>query len=255
MCRQLAYVGPPVTLESLVLAPEHSLLHQSYRPKFQRHGTVNADGFGCGWYVPEVRPEPAVYRRDRPIWGDRSFTSIAGVVSSGAILAAVRDATTGSAVDESSTAPFAESGWLFAHNGKLVGFDGPEGVALRRMLSDKRMATVRGTSDSEVMFGLILDRMDQGNDPQEALKWCVRICTELSSGGAFNFLLTDGSTIHATACGDSLFVLEGGSRAPGGVVVASEPFDDDPAWKPVPEFSAVRASGGRARITPLKEDE
>jgi glutamine amidotransferase len=71
----------------------------------------------------------------------------------------------------------------------------------------------------------------------------------------FQLPLTDGSTIHATACGDSLFVLEGGSRAPGGVVVASEPFDEDPAWKPVPEFSAVQASGGRARITPLKEDQ
>lgn len=254
MCRQIAYVGPPVTLETLVLAAEQSLLHQSYRPRFQRHGVVNADGFGCGWYVPAIRPEPAVYRKDRPIWGDRSFASIAGVISSGAILAAVRDASTGSPVDESSTAPFTEGPWLFAHNGKLEGFDGLEGVTLRRMLSDRRMAALRGTSDSEVMFGLILDRMDQGAGPQEALKWCVRICTELS-GGTFNFLLTDGSSIHATAHGDSLFVLEGGSRLPGGVVVASEPFDGDPAWQPVPEISAVQVSGGRARITPIKEDE
>lgn len=254
MCRQLAYVGPPITLESLVLAPGHSLLHQSYKPRFQRHGLVNADGFGCGWYDPEVRPEPAVYRKDRPIWGDRSFASIAGVISSGAILAAVRDASTGSPVDESSTAPFTESVWLFAHNGKLQGFDGPEGVALRRMLSDKRMASVRGTSDSEVMFGLIMDRMEQGSSPAQALQWCVRICRELS-GGTFNFLLMDGSSIYATAWGDSLFVLEGGAEFPGGVVVASEPFDDDPAWRPVPEYSAVSASGGRISITPLEEDQ
>lgn len=248
----MAYVGPPVTLESLVLAPVHSLLHQSYRPKFQRHGVVNADGFGCGWYVPGVRPEPAVYRRDKPIWSDRSFASIAGTISSGAILAAVRDASTGSPVEESSTAPFSEAGWLFAHNGLFKGFDGPEGVTLRRMLSEPRTASVRGTSDSEVMFGLILDRMDHGSDPVDALRWCVGTCRELSSG-AFNFLLTDAGSIYATACGDSLFVLENGERAPGGVVVASEPFDDDPAWQPVPEFSAVHVSGGRISIAPLEE--
>lgn len=249
----MAYVGPPVTLESLVLAPEHSLLHQSYKPKFQRHGVVNADGFGCGWYS-DVRSEPAVYRRDKPIWSDRTFASIAGVIGSGGILAAVRDATTGSAVEESSTAPFTEGAWLFAHNGMFKGFDGPEGVGIRRTLSDRRTASVRGTSDSELLFALILDRMDEGAGPQEALIWCVGLCRKLSSG-AFNFLLTDGKAIHATGCGDSLFVLEGGKRTPDGVVVASEPFDDDPAWKSVPEFSAVEGTGGGVQIKPLKEDE
>lgn len=252
MCRQIAYVGPPVTLESLVLAPEHSLLHQSYKPKFQRHGVVNADGFGCGWFSG-ARAEPALYRRDKPIWSDRTFASIAGVISSGVIMAAVRDATTGSATEESSTAPFSESGWLFAHNGLFRGFDGPEGVGLRRMVSDKRMASQRGTSDSEVLFALILDRMEQGAGPQEALVWCAETCLARTTG-AFNFLLMDERSIHATACGDSLYHLEGGTAFPGGVVVASEPLDDDPAWKPVPENSVVEATGGGVQIRPLEED-
>ncbi|HEX2052794.1 MAG TPA: ergothioneine biosynthesis protein EgtC [Actinomycetota bacterium] len=246
----MAYVGPAVSLESVVLQPEHSLLHQSYRPKFQRHGTVNADGFGCGWFS-QARPEPAVYRRDKPIWSDRSFASMAGVISSGAILAAVRDATTGSSVEESSTAPFTDSHWLFAHNGLFRGFDGPEGVALRRMLSDRRTGSIRGTSDSEVLFGLILDRMDEGVAPMEALRWCVRQCLELSSG-AFNFLLVGSRSIYATCAGDSLYLLEGGSRTPGGIVVASEPFDDDPGWRPVPEMSALEANGGVVSLTPLE---
>lgn len=253
MCRQLAYLGPPVTLESLVLSPDHSLLHQSYKPKFQRHGVVNADGFGCGWFS-DSRPEPAVYRRDKPIWSDRTFASIAGVIRSGAVLAAVRDATTGSAVEESSTAPFSEAGWLFAHNGMFRGFDGPEGVGLRRVLSDKRTAAVRGTSDSEVLFALILDRMEQGASAHEALTWCAETCLARSTG-AFNFLLMNGRTIHATACGDSLFVLEKGKAFPGAVIVASEPLDDDPAWQSVPELSAVEATGGGVEVKPLKEDD
>src|ERR1039457_2360785 len=43
--------------------------------------------------------------------------------------------------------------------------------------------------------------------------------------GRFNFLLTDGRVIAATAAGDTLFC-----RPAGGVVVASEPCDDEPGW-------------------------
>jgi len=32
MCRHLAYVGPSVTLEKLIVKPEHSLLQQSFAP-------------------------------------------------------------------------------------------------------------------------------------------------------------------------------------------------------------------------------
>lgn len=252
MCRQMAYVGPGVTLEHLVLLPEHSLLAQSYQPRFQRRGVVNADGFGCGWYDLEMRPEPAVYRRDKPIWSDRSFASLAGLVSSGAILAAVRDANTGAAVEESGAAPFAEGPWLFGHNGRFDRFDQPEGARLRRMLSDERLARVRGSTDSEVAFGLIMDRIDQGDAPAEALAWSVHACKQLS-GGSFNFLLVDGLNIYGTACGDSLFILEHGIRTPGGVVVASEPFDDDPGWREVPDESAVQVVGGEVAIGPLRE--
>ena len=52
MCRHLAYLGPPTTLSALVLEPTHGLLRQSYAPLDMRGGgTVNADGFGVGWYA------------------------------------------------------------------------------------------------------------------------------------------------------------------------------------------------------------
>jgi len=254
VCRHIAYLGPSVSLESLLLSQSHSLLHQSYQPRFQRHGTVNADGFGCGWFAPQSRPEPAVYRRDKPIWSDVTFASIAGVISSGAFLAGVRDATTGSAAEESSTSPFASPEWLFSHNGMVKDFDGPAGVALRRMVSDARIASIRGTSDSEVLFALILDRLQDGMDPGEALGWCIDRSLELS-GGTFNFLLMNDRSIYATACGDSLYVLCGGELNPGAVVVASEPLDDDPAWEQVPDGSVVEAGGGEVAMRPLKEDK
>src|SRR4051794_27662016 len=100
MCRHLAYLGPPRTLEDLLLTPEHSLLRQSYAPRFQRYGTVNPDGFGVGWWQLDVRDDPARYRSARPIWSDASFASVAGVVRAGAVVAAVRSATPPLPVEE-----------------------------------------------------------------------------------------------------------------------------------------------------------
>ena len=62
--------GPPATLRSVLIDPPHGLYRQAWAPRRQRHGTVNADGFGIGWYA-EGDPVPARYRRGRPIWATR----------------------------------------------------------------------------------------------------------------------------------------------------------------------------------------
>ena len=96
MCRHLAYLGRPKALRDLVTDPPHSLLRQSWEPRQQRHGRLNADGFGVGWYA-DGDPMPARYRRDSPMWTDRSLPDLARVIRSGAVLAAVRSATPGMA--------------------------------------------------------------------------------------------------------------------------------------------------------------
>lgn len=134
MCRHLAWLGEPVTISSLVLERPHSLQHQSYAPQHQQHGVVNADGFGAGWYV-DARPEPVRYRRAQPIWGDPSFASLAPTISSGCLVAAVRDATPGfAASDESSTAPFLHGRWLFSHTGALADWPRARKALLDRTL-------------------------------------------------------------------------------------------------------------------------
>src|SRR5207302_1117196 len=70
--RHRASAGPPASLRSVLIDPPHGLYRQAWAPRRQRHGTVNADGFGVGWYAPDD-PDPARYRRAVPIWGDESF--------------------------------------------------------------------------------------------------------------------------------------------------------------------------------------
>ena len=45
-----------------VMDPPHSLVEQAWAPRWQRHGTMNVDGFGVGWYA-DGDPVPARYRR------------------------------------------------------------------------------------------------------------------------------------------------------------------------------------------------
>lgn len=59
MCRHLAFLGGEERLGALLVTPEHSLYRQSWAPRRQRHGTVNADGFGVGWYAEGTRRRPA----------------------------------------------------------------------------------------------------------------------------------------------------------------------------------------------------
>src|SRR3989442_6823880 len=116
MCRFLAYLGPDVSLESLLLAPPWSLLRQSYEPRFMKHGRVNADGFGAGWYDFGVREEPALYRRATPLWAPPTFASIPRLAHSGALLAAVRNATGPSPSEETNTPPHPSRRLRFAPN-------------------------------------------------------------------------------------------------------------------------------------------
>ncbi len=250
MCRHLAYLGPPRSLASLLYEPSHSLEEQSWKPQRQRTGAMNADGWGVGWWDPGVRPEPARYRTAAPMWTDRSFRSVAEVVQAGACLAAVRSATPPSPIVETGNAPFSAGPWLFSLNGFVRDFRGPAGVTLRKAVSDERSIGIDGTSDSEVLFALALDALDAGAPPAEALARVIAGAADLAEC-FLNLVLHDGHTIVATTWGNSLSTLRGTGLATRGVLVASEPLDDDPAWVDVPDHSVVRATCTELEVTPL----
>jgi gamma-glutamyl hercynylcysteine S-oxide hydrolase len=245
MCRHLAWIGQPRTLASLVLDPPHGLLRQSYAPREQRHGRVNADGFGVGWYAPDLRTEPARYRRGQPIWTDASFASLAGVVSSGVVLAAVRSATPPFPSDEAGAAPFTAGPWLFSHNGRVANF-AQAALELRSRLPAAAAAGVEGPSDAALLWAMLRHRLESGQGLPEALTAIVADAVA-AGGGRLNLLATDGRSLAATTYGDTLFTR----RDNGGVVVASEPFDDQPGWERVPDGCLVAATATSLDVSPL----
>lgn len=254
MCRHLTYLGPPRSISSLLHEPPQSLERQSWQPRHQREGAMNADGWGVAWWAPEVRPEPARYRTAAPMWTDRSFRSVAEVVHAGAIVAAVRSATPPSPIVPTGNAPFTAGPWVFSLNGFVVGFRGPVGEQLRRAVSEERAVGIEGTTDSEVLFALVLDALDAGASPAAALAQVTASVLQ-HTDGKLNLLLCDGQRAIATTCGNSLFTLQDDGLAAGGVLVASEPLDDHPGWVRVADGSVVEATALGVEATPLSDVE
>lgn len=243
MCRHLAYLGNPVSIHQLVVGPSHGLYEQSWQPRAQKYGTVNADGFGVGWYA-DGDPVPARYRRAVPIWADASFADVARVTRTRALLAAVRSATAGTTQSEDAAAPYRDGPWLFSHNGRLDAW--PDGLgALAATLPPEDLLALESRCDSALLWALLRRRLAAGEPAGSAVEEVVAQAAA-HSDGRFNILLTDGRTIVATAWGDTLF-----HRAvPGGVLVASEP-DADGDWTAVPDHTLVTATREAVHLHPL----
>ena len=229
MCRHLAWLGEPRSVASLVLERPHGLLQQSWAPRRQNRGLLNADGWGVGFYAAG-RPEPVRWRSARPLWGETSFASVAPVLTSGAVLAAVRSATEGMPTDESAAAPFTDGRWLLSHNGRVD----------RAVLPPRRDA--ESVCDSAVLAAHVFA------EGPERVAETVRAVAALDPGAFLTLLLTDGTRVTGVTWGDSLSYLV----EPDGVVVASEPWDDDPRWVDVPDRHLLSVTLGGVTLTDLE---
>ena len=227
MCRHIGWLGAPRSVASLMLDPPQGLLVQSYAPRRQKHGLMNADGWGTGFFDDDV---PRRWRSDKPLWGDASLASVAPALSSGCVVAAVRSATIGMPIEPSASAPFTDGQWLLSHNG----------VVDRAVLPLTGVA--ESTVDSAVLAALIFAR---GLD---ALGQTVAEVGALDPNARLNILAANGSRMVATTWGDTLSIL----RLPEGVVLASEPYDDDPGWSDIPDRHLVHVTGSDVELTPVE---
>jgi glutamine amidotransferase len=226
MCRHLGWLGDPVSVSSLILEPANGLLVQSYSPRRQKHGLLNADGWGVGFFDGAT---PRRWRSAAPLWGDASLASVAPALRSGCVVAAVRSATIGMPIEPSASAPFTDGEWLLSHNG----------IVDRAVLPVSR--TAESTVDSAILAAHIFT---QGLDN---LGDTVRAVGESEPSARLNILAANGSRMLATVWGDTLSIL----RRSDGVVLASEPYDDHPDWQDIPGRHLVEVTAAGVALTPL----
>jgi predicted glutamine amidotransferase len=165
MCRFVAYIGPPILADDLLYKPKFSLVTAQSVNAGEMSVSVNGDGFGIGWYDPELDNDPCVFRSIKPAWGDQNLRNLARKIYSPSMFAHVRAASPGLTIEEVNSHPFWCGQVMFMHNGVLGGYKQIRRRLLRR-LSDAAYDAIQGSTDSEHMFGLFLNHLP---DPHGAV--------------------------------------------------------------------------------------
>jgi len=146
MCRFIAYKGDRILLSDLVTNPSNSLINQSFHAR-ERSEPLNGDGFGLGWYVPEVSVEPCLFTSVTPAWANQNLRRIASKTLSPCIFAHVRAATAGLEVNDLNCHPFQFGQYLWMHNGSIGDFRDIKRISAR--ISDmifRKTITITGVS-------------------------------------------------------------------------------------------------------------
>jgi glutamine amidotransferase len=271
MCRFLVYRGSEMFMSDLLTRSEQSLIRQSFKAR-EREEPLNGDGFGIGWYNPEIDPTPCVFNGVRPAWSDRNLHRLAEKIRSTCVFAHVRAASAGLSVSELNCHPFEYDRFLWMHNGGVANFEKIK-RRLRASLSDQVYDRIQGTTDSEHAFAVFLDqlrpRFDEytSDDLVDAMKATIEQLNGwtqeagITALSRYNFAVTDGQTVVATryvndpvapahtlylSAGTAFENVEGRYRMrplegdPGAVIIASEPLTEERGdWLEVPRNHLV----------------
>ncbi len=271
MCRFLAYRGSDMFMSDLITQSEQSLIRQSYKAR-ERAEPLNGDGFGVGWYAPEIDAIPCVFTSITPAWSNRNLHRLAGKIRSCCFFAHVRAASRGLLVSEVNCHPFQYGQFLWMHNGSIGEF-GKIKRRMRESLNDETYNILQGTTDSEHCFAVFLNELLPHLDD-----YCVQTLLDamlatlkhlntwaqdagISDASHCNFAITDGQNIVVTRYVSdptqeppTLYISSGerfeshngeyrmitSNSHPKAVIVASEPLTEERSdWSLVPKNHVV----------------
>jgi predicted glutamine amidotransferase len=280
----MAYKGTPVVIDKLLYQPKNSLVNQSFHAR-EIEEPLNGDGFGVGWYVPELNYEPITFVSVNPAWNNRNLRSMAPKVKTDCMIAHVRAASVGD-VSESNCHPFQYKNLLMAHNGGVEDF-GKIKRYIRNPLSDELYNWIKGQTDSEHLFAFMLNELFKNHksvSPEAVVDSFERMFREvkrlmaehgIKEEAYLNMVFTNGLfLVGSRYCTNpkeepltlyhsegSRFVVEDGvtrMEAPEdddhAVLVVSEKLSDDPSWTMIPanHFVIVEQSLN-VRIRPVHD--
>ena len=212
MCRAVLYLGQPILLDNLLFRPDSALVRQSYMPKMLH--MLNLAGFGMRAWDPGSRDPatPFAYASDSLPVFDRNLKSLAGKVAAGCVLAHVRGVAYNTQVEISlqNVHPFQFPGFsiALAHNGDLARFAEMHPRLLPHV-HPEIARNVRGTTDSEWIYALVLSQLARAETPSTgtelvaAIKGAIAILREergklgIDTSSSLNLFVTDGRQVAA----------------------------------------------------------
>ena len=211
MCRFVAYLGRPITVDELLLKPTNSLVNQSYDAE-EMSQTLNGDGFGLGWYVHHISQKPGLFRSISPAWNNHNLLYNAPLIQTDCMFAHIRAASEG-AISEANSHPFHYEQFLMMHNGVVPYFSKIK-RRLLSLLSDELFLWVKGQTDSEHVFALLMQHLVdiRGSAPgistaqiKQGFEQTFEVVRDLTQEAGiadevstFNMMITDGHRIFGT---------------------------------------------------------
>jgi len=268
MCRFVVYRGPEATIRTVVFGGSHSLVEQAYDPRELLVGNTNADGYGVVWYRQGT---PVRIARREPIWYDPDLERLLDTIRSETVVASLRNATPGMSIGAGGLAPLVLDDWCFALNGYVTGFHDGIKRRIHERLSDPVYRHLRDGSDTESLFLLALQAIEDGADLAEALVHVITVVRELVAErkrateaeragiAQLNMILSHSDTTAISRASSveatnslyrASFRDSNGGMLPGGVIVASEALDGDEAWERVEPQTvlALHADGSEEAV-------
>jgi predicted glutamine amidotransferase len=185
LCRLLGYVCEEPT------SPVRALGATAFAA-FTSLSALHGDGWGMAWRDPQ---SGATCTRNSPLSAaeDPQYTDLAKRELGTACLVHLRWATDGLVVDRANTHPFVYGGYALAHNGSIAPI-----ARLERMLTPRSLAQLKGDTDSERYFHLVLQCIkDQDGDEHAGLLKAVGLLREGFPGASLNALLLTPSHLLA----------------------------------------------------------
>ncbi len=254
MCRWIAYLGQPTYIHDFLYDGERSLCAQAQHSHKAKLG-VHGDGGGLGWYG--AHQCPGLYRNAGPAWADPNLRELTAQVEAKLFFAHVR-ASTGAPNTFVNCHPFRIDHWLFMHNGQIGGFSKLR-RQIEKLLDDDAYAALEGTTDSELMFGLLMTNGLFECAPT-AIRKTINILDDMSVamdiGEPFRatFAISNGSEIWAVRWSNDKYAPSLYQRnLNGDVILASEPLDGETQnWQEISPNSLINLKRGNDQVTKIE---
>ena len=176
MCRLFGlYANKNVNVNFSFYKADKSLVKQSY---------VNPSGWGIAWFNEE---KWNLYKEPWPLFKSYRAEEIVKNAYGKMIISHVRFATHGKEKIE-NTHPWFYKNWIFAHNGII--YD-----ELINLIKNE-YRDFEGETDSEKLFHLIVQEINELNDPIEGIKNAIKKLKNIKFS-SLNFIASDGKNLYA----------------------------------------------------------
>jgi predicted glutamine amidotransferase len=158
---------------------------------FTSLSALHGDGWGMAWSQSD-REGIDVATSPMSAADDPAYFEMAGQALGSAGLVHLRWATDGLVVHPMNTHPFTDGTYALAHNGSISPIDALEGL-----LSEGVRARLKGTTDSERYFGLVLQCIEADGDEEAGLLRAVGMLHERFPEASLNALFLTPTHLYA----------------------------------------------------------